>query len=43
MSFEVRESNSALRNFARVWYREGIRCAKFFRRCERKYDESSTE
>ena len=45
-NFEIIESNSALRNFARVYT---INCIEwydarsFFRRCERKYDERFTE
>ena len=45
-SFEVRESNSALRNFARVYTVDGIEridARTFFKQCKRKYNESFTE
>ena len=42
--YEVIESNSALREFARVYsINGGTRCTKFFRRCEPKYNERFTE
>ena len=45
-SFEVRESNSALRNFAKVYTIDGklgFDPRSFFRRCETKYNECFTE
>ena len=44
-SFKVIESNSALREFARVYTIDGIEgydARSFFRRCKRKHEESST-
>ena len=43
--FEVRENNSALRNFATEYTvdgMEGYDARSFFRQCERKYNESFT-